>query len=120
MLFGAGKHTRRCYRTIESALSPRAFIAGICDDAADAHASIGDLSIASTDAMRDLAPDLVLVSSDTYESTLLSRAMEVTPAGVPVWCIYDQSLEALAPEGVRLIPPAALSSCSTDSMKAAI
>ncbi|UCD75414.1 MAG: glycosyltransferase family 2 protein [Phycisphaerales bacterium] len=119
VLFGAGKHTRRCFDVMESALRGRAIIAGICDDAADRHDAVGDVSITPADELETLSPDLVLVSSDTYEPTLVRRARKVTPPAVPVWCIYDQSLERLAHQAP---PPAptARSRSSTESIKAAI
>ena len=121
VILGAGKHTRRCFGVIASALGHHAVIAGICDDAADRREPVGGFAITPADEIANLSPDLLLISSDTYESALARRALQIAPPGIPVWCIYDRSLEGAVSADIP--GPAAAadrSSASTESMKVAI
>jgi len=96
VLLGGGKHTTRCRDTITSALAPHARLVGVCDDAPAAD-RIGDLPLIAPGGLPGLRPDLLLVSSDTFEDVLAERGRALSPRGVPVWCLYDPALET----GVR-------------------
>lgn len=96
VLFGAGRHTQRCFDAIRIAVAPRASIIGICDDAADGRSPIGAHTPVNSAHIQSLNPDVVLVSSDAYEAALCQRAMSVVPRDSAIWCIYDLELEAVA------------------------
>jgi hypothetical protein len=111
VLFGAGKHTRRCLHAIRRAMGKRTRLVAICDDAADRCAPIAALPVIAPQDLGRLRPDLLIVSSDTYESALYRRAVSIAPCGVRVWCIYDAALETKANER---------SACATEAMNASI
>lgn len=121
VLLGAGKHTRRCRGLIDTALAPNASVVAICDDAALDQESLDGLNITPPASIADLAPDLVLVSSDAYEPALMQRALTVVPDETLVWCIYDLALERpMERAGTSHSPSPARSASSTDSIKSAI
>jgi hypothetical protein len=90
VVFGAGKHTRRCWRAIRIALKKHQIVA-ICDDASRCD-SIAGLEILTPAEAAAFEPDIVVVSSDAYEAALSRRAHQAF-CDVPVWCIYDTTLE---------------------------
>ncbi len=94
VIFGAGKHTRRCLSAMRMAVHPGGAIVGICDDAPGRVGSFGDIPIVGPRDLAALEPDLIVVSSDAYERTLYERATHIAPAGVGIWAIYDTKLEA--------------------------
>jgi hypothetical protein len=96
VIFGAGKHTQRMLRAIRLALGSQTRIIGVCDDAAIDGGCLHDVPIISPDDLAALRPDLILVSSDTYESLLASRAAQVAPMQAAIWCIYDMANERAA------------------------
>jgi len=93
VIFGAGKHTRRCIEAIRAAIAPHAMIVGICDDAAPQCSPIGAVRPFSPDELVEMRPDILLISTDTYESAMCRRAFEIAPPTCDVWCIYDPTLE---------------------------
>ncbi len=94
VLFGAGKHTERNLGVIRKALGGRGTVVGMVDDEARGAREIDGLPVRSPAELTTFDPDLVLVSSDTYERQLFHRATECVPDGVPVWVIYDVEIEA--------------------------
>jgi len=98
VLFGAGKHTRRCFDAIRIALGRQASIVAIVDDAADRCAVIGGIQPIHALLLRSVRADVVLISSDAYEETLCRRAKSNAPITAPIWCIYDRTLEAIPDE----------------------
>jgi glycosyltransferase involved in cell wall biosynthesis len=93
-LFGAGKHTRRCLESIRRALGPRKIVA-IADDAATRSPiePIGGIPVVAPAELGRIRPNVVLVSSDTFEAGLLRSALAAAPTDCPVWALYDRSLE---------------------------
>ncbi len=106
VLFGAGKHTRQRWRVLQRAAGERSRIIACCDDRASECPPIDGLCIVSPDALAELKPDVLLVSSDTYERAMYHRARSIVPRGTAVWSLYDASLDAS-------------DGASTDSMNAA-
>ncbi len=96
VLFGAGKHTQRCLPIIRRALGQNVHIVGIVDDHKKPTASIGGFPIFHPSDLQQLQADVLLISSDTYESALAQRAAACRPDGASIWCIHDLSLEASA------------------------
>ena len=94
VIFGGGKHTRRCLRAIQLALRPNGTIIAICDDVPERVGSFGIIPVIGVNALAAMMPELVVVSSDTYEATLYQRATEIAPACARIWSIYDAALEA--------------------------
>jgi glycosyltransferase involved in cell wall biosynthesis len=94
VLFGAGKHTKRCLDAIRRALGPTTVVA-IADDAAASApiAPIDGIAVVAPSELSRIRPAAILVSSDTFEAGLLRRALESAPNGCPVWALYDRSLE---------------------------
>jgi glycosyltransferase involved in cell wall biosynthesis len=97
VLFGAGKHTQRRFTHLRMAIVPHATIVAACDDRADDCEPITALPIVSPGSLPDA--DVLLVSSDTYESAMYRRACEIAPPGMAVWVIYDATIEAAASAG---------------------
>ena len=93
VVFGAGKHTRRCIDVMRIAIGRHAEIVGVCDDAAPRCAPIGETPIIAPGQLAHVQPDVLLVSTDTYEAAMTRRAAEIAPRGTAVWCIYDPALE---------------------------
>ena len=93
IIFGGGKHTHRCFRAISNALGRRCRIVAICDDNPECRSAHRSVPLTSPQHLHDFAPDLVLVSSDTYEALLFQRAQLFCKNRVPVWCIYDTAIE---------------------------
>lgn len=98
VLFGAGKHTRRRLQDLHTAIRNRGDIIAACDDHHAQCAPIPGLSIEPTRALDALRPDIVLVSSDTYERAMYRRARAVATACAAVWCLYDLAIEQSAGE----------------------
>ncbi len=93
-IFGAGKHTRRRLEAIRMAIGARARIVAIFDDAPSASVtSIEGIPVLASSALATQRPDVLLVSSDTYEAAMLDRARSLAPA-VAVWALYDVALES--------------------------
>lgn len=111
VLMGAGKHTARRLEELQRAISPWAAIVGICDDCPPSPSLCG-VRVLSPDELRQVKPDVVLVSSDTYERVLFERARQITPVNCLVWCLYDTSLETAAP-----VPPHASSTSATNAAR---
>jgi glycosyltransferase involved in cell wall biosynthesis len=93
ILFGAGKHTQRRIDELRRGIQPHARIIAVCDDRAPHCQPIAGLPILAPSQLRELGPDVMLVSSDTYEAALFRRAVSVAPANCQVWCLYDAALE---------------------------
>jgi glycosyltransferase involved in cell wall biosynthesis len=94
ILFGGGKHTRRCHDAISAALAARSSIVAICDDAPAQCRLPGRIRIISPGELDSLDPDLIVVSSDAYEAKLFRRARQCAGDQTPVWCIYDIAIES--------------------------
>ncbi len=94
VIFGAGKHTDRCFLSIARALQPNATIVAVCDDSPRNSALTLPVRVEHVDILKSLNPALIVISSDTYERQLMLRAKQVAPANSSIWCIYDTQLEA--------------------------
>lgn len=94
VLFGAGKHTRRRIDALRLALRPHRIVA-IVDDAAGASpiAPIAGVPVVAPSELERLRPAVILVSSDTFEATMLRRARSLAPRDTAVWALYDRTLE---------------------------
>ena len=86
-LYGAGKHTTRMLPLFRAAIEPHAALAGVLDDAPKS-AKFEDLPVVATKDWQSLSPQVVIVSSDTYEMTMFARVRSVLPASVDVWRLY--------------------------------
>jgi glycosyltransferase involved in cell wall biosynthesis len=94
VIFGGGKHTRRVLHTIQLVVGRRSQIIAVCDDRAARLTPLANqIPLIDPDTMVRMRPDVVLVSSDTYERTLFRRAKLLVGTEVPVWCVYDQTIE---------------------------
>jgi hypothetical protein len=93
ILFGAGKHTQRRIDELRRSVQRHARIIAVCDDRPLDCPPIAGFSIIAPSQLRELGPDVMLVSSDTYEAALFRRAVSVAPANCEVWCLYDTALE---------------------------
>ena len=120
-LDGAGKHTQRRIDELRRSIQPRARIIAICDDRAPHCLPVAGLPIIASVELRELRPDVVLVSSDTYEAALFRRAVSVAPADCGVWCLYDTALEtsAFAEDVESTLPMNRVSSSSVSAAPAA-
>ncbi len=99
VLFGAGKHTQRRLNDLRCAIRGRATIVGVCDDHSSGCRLLDALPICRPMDLPSLRPDIILVSSDTYERAMHGRARAIAPHGSIVWCIYDRTLEASSSSG---------------------
>lgn len=93
VLFGAGKHTRRRLNDLHRAVRGCGVIVAACDDHTSKREPIAGLPIVSPQELVTLDPDLIVVSSDTYEESMYARARAIAPRTAAVWCLYDRSLE---------------------------
>lgn len=94
MLYGAGKHTRRCLPLLRMAAGSHARIVAAIDDAANSCAPINGLPIIAPSDRAIHDADLVIVSSDAYEAALFEKARAILPADLRVWCVHDPALES--------------------------
>ncbi|MBN1676638.1 MAG: glycosyltransferase family 4 protein [Kiritimatiellae bacterium] len=87
-LFGNGRHTAWLLETLDS-LSPRPTIAVILDERAAGAESTRGIPVCTPqpDAIRDI--DIVIPSSDVYESLFVDRIRERLGDAVRVWRLYD-------------------------------
>jgi glycosyltransferase involved in cell wall biosynthesis len=94
IIFGAGKHTRRCLPIIRNIMirNQHAIVA-ICDDAANQLAAIEDIPLIMPSRISEFTHDVVLISSDAYEEAIFQRARSAAPDS-KVWVIYDLGLES--------------------------
>lgn len=93
VLFGAGKHTRRCLPLLQRVCPRHIRIVAVCDDMAPAVEPVGTLDLIDPSMLQAVGPAVLLVSTDTYEAAMANRARQIAPASARVWCIYDLSLE---------------------------
>lgn len=96
ILFGAGKHTRRRLPELRATIGDHAVLIAACDHLADQCEPIPGLAIEPVARLSALQPDIVLVSSDTYESAMYRRAIAVAPRDAVVWRLYDPANEHVA------------------------
>jgi len=94
-IFGAGKHTRRWLHVLRHAAGKRVSLAMIVDDAAIDGQCIDGVPVVCTSRLLAANPDVVIVSSDSYEAALFRRAQQSTAADTEVWSIYDRTLETV-------------------------
>lgn len=100
VLFGAGKHTCRRLDELRMAVRGKANVVGACDDHPGDCAPFDGLQVVDAANLESLRPDVILVSSDTYERSLFHRAKAIAPPDVRVWCLYDLTLETVVRESV--------------------
>lgn len=94
VLFGAGKHTQREFGALQRAINAHGQLVAVCDDnVAQLQAICKDMPLMHPSSLERLRPDLIIVSSDTYEAALFRRASALSSGGARVWCLYDLSLE---------------------------
>ncbi len=97
VLFGAGKHTERMWPLFLDAIRSPAVFAGILDDrtARDgffpAAGAADAVPVARAADWQALSPDVVIVSSDTYEMSMFTRLRAILPEAVPIWRIYHSA-----------------------------
>lgn len=95
-ILGAGKHTQRNVLLFQRAIGRHGTIIAIGDDRAQRiRPWTLDVPIVPAADVPLLRPDVLLVSSDTYESALFKRARELVDSSIAVWALYDLSLELL-------------------------
>lgn len=105
-IFGAGKHTRRRLEAMKLAAGRGASFVGVIDDLAASASPIDGLPIVPPEMAGTLRPDVILVSSDTFEAGMIERARQIAPPGIAVWCIYDTALETASPRRSEASTPA--------------
>jgi hypothetical protein len=69
-------------------LEPHAALVGILDDRAAPGDSLGNLQITPTARWRDLAPTVIIASSDTYETAMAERLRSAVSQQAQVWTVY--------------------------------
>lgn len=100
-LYGAGRHTRMLLSCVEGCVKAPT-VAFILDDAAEGHTMIRGIPVVHPSRAAPSAVALVVVSSDSVESTLAQRAQDWvrasgSPGGAPrVHRLYDESSSLLA------------------------
>jgi glycosyltransferase involved in cell wall biosynthesis len=85
-LYGAGKHTQRMLPLFRQAVADRGQLVGILEDNPGNRTELAGLPIVATAQWRDLAPAVVIPSSDTYEAQMVARLRGIVD--VPVWPVY--------------------------------
>jgi glycosyltransferase involved in cell wall biosynthesis len=106
-LFGAGKHSQRLLQAMQAAAHPHVEIIALYDDRPAALTIQFPIPVLLSSQLREMAPDILLVSSDSYEQVMFRRAAAIVPPSTRVWALYDTALEHTD----------ALASCdSTDAM----
>jgi glycosyltransferase involved in cell wall biosynthesis len=86
-LYGAGKHTERMLPVFRYAIEPHGKLVGILDDSPKMSVLDG-LGVVQTMGWMGLSPEVVVISSDTYEMTMYTRARAILPGSVQVWRVY--------------------------------
>ena len=98
-LYGAGKHTARMLGLFREAIEPHATLVGILDDA-PAGVSLASLAgvlplpVLPTNQWRMMEPQIVVVSSDTYEMAMYANVRAALPESVEIWRVYQSDAPA--------------------------
>jgi len=120
IVFGAGKHTRRTINVLRISLGRNASLVAICDDKAHQIRPFTTCElIISPNDLSSHMPDLIIVSSDTYERQLVQRALTVGGTAVPVWCLYDVALESRVLKDKGEEAPRMWDQCTIDHQRSA-
>jgi len=97
-IYGLGQHTKKFTEIIESDVYP---IAGFIDDKPpESGLAFGRAAVTPENAMREIKPDCVLLSSDAWEEALWEGARCLRYAGVHVQTIYGTYSESWKAEQV--------------------
>jgi len=105
-LYPAGRHTRRIAEIFRDELWPAGSpFVGLLDDAArPGQRALGLPVVRPSEAVAALAPDAVLLSSDTFEESLWQRTAHLRQRGIDVLTLYGTYPHAQ----VNVVAPSAL------------
>lgn len=98
-LYGAGQHTRRVLPVLRDHLP----IVGIIDDHAAGQTIRGLPVVAPDAALSSLAPDAIVLSSDSIEGKLWHASRMFRDSGIPVHAVYGEHADS--PERSALATP---------------
>ena len=101
VLYGAGKHTQRFLDSLKMLRNCPLRVTGIVDDH-HAGEQIDGLTIVAPSEIRSIKADALVISSDTFEETMLQKALQLNPP-MPVYALYKEDKPSSDPARNQLV-----------------